>query len=77
MSCHGMLSLLSSNTHLNVVHFYLKNCHIHAYTAMMMPQTPMAAPPVTDPMQMAATQALINQQAFLMVRTRKLSMLLL
>ncbi|XP_038592063.1 unconventional myosin-XV [Micropterus salmoides] len=36
--------------------------------AMMMPQTPMAAPPVTDPMQMAATQALINQQAFLMAQ---------
>ncbi|KAM6964624.1 LOW QUALITY PROTEIN: unconventional myosin-XVB [Tautogolabrus adspersus] len=37
--------------------------------AMMMPQTPMAAAPVADPMQMAATQqALINQQAFLMAQ---------
>lgn len=37
----------------------------------MMPQMPMAAAPVPDPMQMAAAtqQALINQQALLMVRT--------
>ncbi|XP_065805734.1 unconventional myosin-XVB [Labrus bergylta] len=40
-----------------------------AMPAMMMPQTPMAAAPVADPMQMAATQqALINQQASLMAQ---------
>nr|XP_020464578.1 unconventional myosin-XV-like [Monopterus albus] len=37
--------------------------------AMMMPQTAMPAPPLIDPMQMAATQqALINQQAILMAQ---------
>lgn len=52
-------------------------CHIGPYAAMMMPQTPMPVPPVPDPMQMAATQqALINQQAVLMVRTITLSALL-
>lgn len=49
---------------------------IHSYTAMMMPQIPMPAPSVADPMHMAATQqALINQQAVLMVRTCTLSIL--
>uniref|UniRef100_A0A3P8TMT4 Myosin XVB n=1 Tax=Amphiprion percula TaxID=161767 RepID=A0A3P8TMT4_AMPPE len=38
--------------------------------AMMMPQAPVAAPPVPDPMQVAATQqAFINQQAALMQMT--------
>ncbi|XP_034564510.1 unconventional myosin-XV [Notolabrus celidotus] len=37
--------------------------------AMMMPQAPVAAAPVADPMQMAATQqALINQQALFMAQ---------
>uniref|UniRef100_G3PRB1 Myosin XVB n=4 Tax=Gasterosteus aculeatus aculeatus TaxID=481459 RepID=G3PRB1_GASAC len=36
---------------------------------MMMPQTPMPAPPVADPLRMAASQqALINQQALLMAQ---------
>ncbi|XP_042253649.1 unconventional myosin-XV [Thunnus maccoyii] len=40
-----------------------------AMPAMMMPQAPMPAPAVADPMQMAATQqALINQQAVLMAQ---------
>ncbi|XP_068162212.1 unconventional myosin-XVB [Antennarius striatus] len=40
-----------------------------AMPAMMMPQIPMPAPAVADPMQMAATQqALINQQALLMAQ---------
>ncbi|XP_078136124.1 unconventional myosin-XVB [Sander vitreus] len=40
-----------------------------AMPAMMMPQTPMPAPPAADPMQMAASQqALINQQAVIMAQ---------
>lgn len=44
--------------------------------AMMMPQAPVAAPPVPDPMQAAATQqAFINQQAALMAQQMTLQAL--
>lgn len=72
---HSIISVCSSSK-FRVPSLLFKHETPSCHTAMMMPQVPMPAPPIADPMQMAASQqALINQQAFLMVSTSILRML--